>query len=84
MNNWCPKTQGPYKSMSLENPRKNWKEGAKKNLDYLLQMLNDFYKKWCDKPWCIFEQHSEFDIIFLETFDGAKRIKLHKGGTLSL
>jgi hypothetical protein len=27
-----------------------------------------------------FKQPPKFDIIFFETFDGAKRVKLHKGG----
>jgi hypothetical protein len=57
---------------------------SQKKLGLFVRMLSDFYKKWCDKPWCNFEQHLEFDIIFLETFDGTKRIKFHKGGTLSL
>jgi hypothetical protein len=26
-----------------------------------------------------FKQHLEFDIVFFKTFDGAKRVELHKG-----
>jgi hypothetical protein len=29
-----------------------------------------------------FEQHLKSDIIFLDTFDGTKRIELHKGGNI--
>jgi hypothetical protein len=29
-----------------------------------------------------FEQHPKSHIIFLDTFDGAKRIELHKGGKM--
>jgi hypothetical protein len=31
-----------------------------------------------------FEQHPEFDIIFLDTSDGIERIELHKGGNTKL
>jgi hypothetical protein len=29
-----------------------------------------------------FKQHLKYDIIFLDTFDGTKRIELHKGGNI--
>jgi hypothetical protein len=45
MNNWQSlKTRGPYKSMSLENPRKNWKE-EKINLGLFITDVKQFLQK---------------------------------------
>jgi hypothetical protein len=32
--------------------------------------------------FAFFKQHLEFDIIFLDTFDGTKKIELHKVGNI--
>jgi hypothetical protein len=66
--------------MRLENPKQHWKKGKKKNI------WTTYYK--CrtisietgeTSHGAFFEQHLKFDIVFFDTFNGAKRIKLHKG-----
>jgi hypothetical protein len=39
-----------------------------------------FIERGVTSHGAFFKQHLEFNIIFFETFDGAKRIELHKGG----
>jgi hypothetical protein len=64
--------------MKLDNPKQHWMKGAKENIwttCYECQTI-------CTKNGrighgAIFEQHLEFDIVLLDTFDNIEMIKLH-------
>ncbi len=67
--------------MRLENPRKNWKEGAKKNIwttYYECRTISSEISETCHGV--IFEQRPKFNTIFFKTSYGPKRIEFHKGG----
>jgi hypothetical protein len=67
--------------MSLENPRKISKERTKKKIwttYFECQAISTKIGETCHGVF--FKQCLEFNIIFLETFDVTKMIKLHKGG----
>jgi hypothetical protein len=66
--------------MKLENPKKYWKEGAKENIwttYYRCRVI--FTKIGGTSHGAFFEQGPNFDIVFFDIFNGAKRIELHKG-----
>jgi len=69
--------------MRLENPKQHWKKGTKKNI------WITYYKCWTifikigeTGRGAFFEQCLKFDIVILDTSNGAKRIELHKGGNI--
>jgi len=71
--------------MKLENPKQHWKKRTKENI------WTAYYKCWTisieiseTHHGAFFEQRSKSNIIFLDTFDGTKRIELHKGGNTKL
>jgi hypothetical protein len=70
--------------MRLENPIKNWKEEVKEKIwttYYGYQAIS--IKSGAIGHSAFFEQSLESNIIFLETFNGTKRIELHKGGNIN-
>jgi hypothetical protein len=69
--------------MRLGNPRNNWNEEAKERIwttYYGCQTIS--IKSGAIGHGAIFEQNLESNIIFIETFNGTKRIELHKGGNI--
>jgi hypothetical protein len=61
--------------MRLENPKQNWKKGAKENIwttYYGCRVIS--IETSGTSHDASFKQCLEFDIIFLNTFDVAKRI----------
>ncbi len=67
--------------MILENQKQHWKKGTKENIwtiYYGCQTISTKTSRTCHGAF--FRQRLEFEIIFLNTFDGVERIELHKGG----
>jgi hypothetical protein len=69
--------------MRLENPKQHWKKGTKENI------WTTYYK--CRAIFteigkighgAFFQQCPESNIIIIDTFNGAKRIEFHKGGSI--
>lgn len=71
--------------MRLDNPKQHWKKGAKENIwtiYYGCRVIS--IKTSTTSHGAFFEQCPKSNIVFFDTSNGVKRIKLHKGGTLSL
>jgi hypothetical protein len=67
--------------MKLKNIKKHWKEGAKENIWTTYYGCRAIFSKTCKTGHgAFFEQCLESNIVFFHTYDGAKRIELHKGG----
>jgi hypothetical protein len=71
--------------MRLENPKQHWKKGEKEIIwviYYRCQAIST--KTGRIGHGAFFGQHLEFNIVFLDTFNGTKKIELHKGGNTKL
>jgi hypothetical protein len=67
--------------MRLENPKKHWKEGAKRNIWITYYKCRMISIKTCETcHGAFFELRPESGIVFFDTSNGIKRIELHKGG----
>jgi hypothetical protein len=67
--------------MKLENPKKHYKKRGKENIWITYYGCRVIFTKIARiSHGAFFKQHPKSDIIFFNTFNGTKRIELHKGG----